>query len=80
MCGRNNACYDATVAELKAHGVTDFTREEGRHIKIKFSLHGRERTIVVSRSPSDRGAVVSAKAFARRFLRRHVKAEERRVS
>jgi hypothetical protein len=62
LCERNNICYDATIAELAAHGVRDYEKEEGRHIKIKFYLRGRERMIVVSRSPSDHRAAHKARS------------------
>jgi hypothetical protein len=67
---RNNICYDATIAELAAHGVTDYEKEEGRHIKIRFCLRGRERMIVVARSPGSQRSVRNARSFARRYLRR----------
>jgi hypothetical protein len=66
-----NECLDVTLRELRAAGVHNVALEHGRHIKVRFTLDGKERHIVVAVSPSDHRARTKARSFARRFLRVH---------
>jgi hypothetical protein len=57
------------LAQLAAHGLTGNV-EPGPHFKVRFvDHHGRKRLLVISKSPSDRGAAKKNRSQLRRLLR-----------
>ncbi len=65
---RRNSVLDAVLRELAAAGVKP-TVVQNRHIKVRWSHAGHERTCMVSGSPSDWRAPLNARAWIRRQLR-----------
>ena len=58
------ACTD----QLDELGI-DYTVEQGRHLKIRWSCNGRVRTYVMSITPSDVRILKHIKTDVRRMLR-----------
>jgi hypothetical protein len=65
---RRNRCVDAVTDELRQAGI-DFQIERNKHVKIRFTLNGRNEMCVVALSASDWRAHKQARSYIRRVLR-----------
>jgi hypothetical protein len=67
---RNNPCLEAAIGELRAAGVYyQILRRGHRHLKIRWSVNGTTRLVVVSATPSGPRAAWAARGDVRRLLR-----------
>jgi hypothetical protein len=65
---QKNRSLDAVTYELRAAGIS-YQIEQGKHLKIKWSMNGRNETYVVPRSSGDHRGHKNARAEIRRKLR-----------
>jgi hypothetical protein len=66
---RHTGIVRMTLDMLQKHGFTPTVRNGSKHLKIKWRDGNRTFTVVVSRSPSDRNAIGSARTTLKRILR-----------
>jgi hypothetical protein len=66
---RHTGIVRMTLDMLKARGFTPVVSNDTKHLKIKWRDGNRTFTVVVSRSPSDRNAIGSARTTLKRILR-----------
>ena len=64
-----NEIVETVFKELEIHGLKPVLLSGGKHDKIKWNAHGRERCFIASVSPSDVRSRLNARAEVRRMLR-----------
>lgn len=65
---RHDQIHD-TITLLKDAGATDIEVTNNKHAKVRFTVNGRRKLIVVPRSPSDWRTTQNRRTQIRRMLR-----------